>query len=164
MTKYFFDVVGDKGSEYDFHGRPFAEPQNAFALAHLLALDLGVSSGDMQCLVNPTPAQTALAHDADVLLAVNQGNYLYNAQRCLQTGGVPSASLCCPGTADWTIGHGILKGLVPYRDLYETKPPGIFLVSALSYLVTGGDYVARALRLRRAVPGPAPAGEPRITK
>ena len=46
MTKYFFDVVGDKGSEYDFHGRPFAEPQNAFALAHLLALDLGVSSGD----------------------------------------------------------------------------------------------------------------------
>jgi CDP-diacylglycerol--glycerol-3-phosphate 3-phosphatidyltransferase len=31
-------------------------------------------------------------------------------------------------------------------------------------IVTGADYVARALRLRRAVPGPAPAGEPRITK
>jgi hypothetical protein len=64
-------------------------------------VSLGVSSGDMQCLVNPTPAQTALAHDADVLLSVNQGNYLINAQRCLQTGGVPSASLCCPGTGDF---------------------------------------------------------------
>ncbi len=38
----------------------------------------------------------------------------------------------------WAIGHGILKGFVPYRDMYETKPPGIFLLSALSYLVTGG--------------------------
>jgi hypothetical protein len=46
MTKYFFDVVGDKGSEYDFHGRAFAEPQKAFALAHLLALDLEVGGND----------------------------------------------------------------------------------------------------------------------
>jgi hypothetical protein len=47
----------------------------------------------------------------------------------------------------WTIGHGILKGLVPYRDLYETKPPGIFLVSALSYLVTGGGALTHATHI-----------------
>jgi len=64
-------------------------------------VSLGVSSGDMQCLVNPTPEQTALAHDADVLLGVNQGDYLHNAQVCLQTGGVPSASLCCAGSGDF---------------------------------------------------------------
>ncbi|MEO6603506.1 MAG: hypothetical protein ABIQ16_26720 [Polyangiaceae bacterium] len=38
----------------------------------------------------------------------------------------------------WTVGRGMLNGLVPYRDLYETKPPGIFLLSALSYLLTSG--------------------------
>ena len=36
----------------------------------------------------------------------------------------------------WTIGRGIVNGLVPYRDLLEIKPPGIFLVSALSYALT----------------------------
>ena len=46
MKKYFFDVVGDKGSEYDFSGRDFAEPQKAYALAHLLALDLEVGGND----------------------------------------------------------------------------------------------------------------------
>lgn len=37
----------------------------------------------------------------------------------------------------WTIGRGILNGLVPYRDLFENKPPGIFLISALSLFMTG---------------------------
>ena len=36
----------------------------------------------------------------------------------------------------WTVGRGMVHGLVPYRDLYETKPPGIFLLSALSFLLT----------------------------
>ncbi len=30
------------------------------------------------------------------------------------------------------IGRGIVNGLVPYRDLFEAKPPGMFLISALS--------------------------------
>lgn len=30
------------------------------------------------------------------------------------------------------VGRGILNGLLPYRDLFETKPPGMFLISALS--------------------------------
>lgn len=46
-----------------------------------------------------------------------------------------------PYTADsplyWAVGRGILNGLVPYRDLFETKPPGIFLLSSLSLLLTG---------------------------
>jgi hypothetical protein len=46
MKKYFFDVVGDKGSVYDFRGRDFAEPQKAFQLAHLLALDFEVGGDD----------------------------------------------------------------------------------------------------------------------
>jgi hypothetical protein len=47
----------------------------------------------------------------------------------------------------WTIGHAILKGFVPYRDLYETKPPGIFLLSALSYLVTGDGRLTNATQV-----------------
>lgn len=54
-------------------------------------------------------------------------------------------------TLYWTIGHGILKGLVPYRDLYETKPPGIFLLSALSYLVTGGGGLTHATQIMSLV-------------
>src|SRR3989344_2498866 len=36
------------------------------------------------------------------------------------------------------VGRGILNGLTPYADLYENKPPGIFLMSALSLWLTGG--------------------------
>ena len=46
MKKYFFDLVGQRGSEYDFRGREFAEPQKAFQLAQLLALDLEVGGED----------------------------------------------------------------------------------------------------------------------
>jgi len=42
MKKYFFDLVGERGSEYDFSGREFPEPQRAYQLAQLLALDLEV--------------------------------------------------------------------------------------------------------------------------
>jgi hypothetical protein len=44
----------------------------------------------------------------------------------------------------WTVGRGILHGYVPYRDLFETKAPGIFLLSALSYLLTGGGALTHA--------------------
>jgi uncharacterized protein DUF6894 len=46
MKKYFFDLVGEGCSEYDFRGREFAEPQRAFHLAQLLAIDLEVGGGD----------------------------------------------------------------------------------------------------------------------
>ncbi|MBT4240959.1 hypothetical protein HOD71_03625 [Candidatus Peribacteria bacterium] len=38
-----------------------------------------------------------------------------------------------------TIGRGILNGIKPYSGLYEMKPPGIFLISALSLRVTGNE-------------------------
>lgn len=38
-----------------------------------------------------------------------------------------------------TIGRGILNGLKPYTGLYEMKPPGIFLISALSLAITGDE-------------------------
>lgn len=58
-----------------------------------------------------------------------------------------------PFTADspiyWAVGRGILNGLVPYRDLFETKPPGIFLLSSLSLWLSGsmqfGAWVQTAL-------------------
>lgn len=36
-------------------------------------------------------------------------------------------------------GRGILNGLSPYIDIFETKPPGMFLLSALSLRVTGDE-------------------------
>ncbi len=47
----------------------------------------------------------------------------------------------------WTIGHGILKGYAPYRDLWDIKPPGIFLLSALSYLVTRGPFLTHVTQI-----------------
>jgi hypothetical protein len=47
----------------------------------------------------------------------------------------------------WTVGKGILHGLVPWRDLYETKPAGIFLLSALSFLLTGGGKLTNATQV-----------------
>lgn len=35
------------------------------------------------------------------------------------------------------MGRGILNGLLPYSDLFETKPPGIFLLNAASLYLTG---------------------------
>jgi hypothetical protein len=46
MRKYFFDVVGEGCMEVDFHGRAFAEPQKAFQMAHMLALDMEVGYAD----------------------------------------------------------------------------------------------------------------------
>jgi hypothetical protein len=59
-----------------------------------------------------------------------------------------------PLTADtplyWAVGRGILHGLLPYSDLFETKPPGIFLLSAISVALTGSEslmYVLQAIAI-----------------
>lgn len=44
-----------------------------------------------------------------------------------------------------TVGRGILNGLHPYSDLFESKPPGIFYLSALSLLI-GGTFLTRLLQ------------------
>lgn len=54
-----------------------------------------------------------------------------------------------PFTADspiyWAVGRGILNGLLPYRDLFETKPPGIFLLSALSFALFNGPFLGNLI-------------------
>src|SRR5262249_53570701 len=45
-----------------------------------------------------------------------------------------------------TIGKGMLNGLHVYRDLFESKPPGIFLLSAIS-LRLGGTALMRTLEV-----------------
>ena len=42
MQRYFFDVVGQNRSEYDYRGREFSSPEKAWQLAELIALDLGI--------------------------------------------------------------------------------------------------------------------------
>jgi hypothetical protein len=46
-----------------------------------------------------------------------------------------------------TVGRGILNGLIPYVDLFETKPPGMFLLSALSLLMSGNEMLAVVLQI-----------------
>jgi len=61
----------------------------------------GVTSGDVQCLINPTAAQTALSHDCDVLTG-NDPVFLSTASQCFLTAmGRVSASICCAGTGDF---------------------------------------------------------------
>ncbi|MGN0537821.1 MAG: hypothetical protein ACI4M3_07590 [Acutalibacteraceae bacterium] len=36
----------------------------------------------------------------------------------------------------WAVGRGMLNGIKPYSGLYENKPVGIFLISALSFALT----------------------------
>ncbi|MBI3619504.1 hypothetical protein HY213_05735 [Candidatus Peregrinibacteria bacterium] len=45
------------------------------------------------------------------------------------------------------IGRGMLNGLKPYVDLFESKPPGMFLLAALSLLFTGGERLATAVEV-----------------
>ena len=41
----------------------------------------------------------------------------------------------------WTVGRGILNGFTPYSDLYENKPLGVFLISAISFRLTDDTII-----------------------
>ncbi len=45
----------------------------------------------------------------------------------------------------WAVGRGMLKGLKPYIDLYDMKPPGIFYLSELSFGLSGTPFLGHAL-------------------
>lgn len=45
-----------------------------------------------------------------------------------------------------TVGRGITQGLVPYKDLFEFKPPGMFLIVALSLVTTKGMGLANTMQ------------------
>lgn len=47
----------------------------------------------------------------------------------------------CDANLFFTVGKGMAKGFKPYVDYYENKPPMIFLLSEISYLMTGGFYL-----------------------
>ncbi|HEX4555840.1 MAG TPA: hypothetical protein VH249_17750 [Xanthobacteraceae bacterium] len=46
MQTYFFDLVGQSRSEYDYRGRKFSDQRQAFQLAQLIAHDLEVDGAD----------------------------------------------------------------------------------------------------------------------
>ena len=52
-------------------------------------------------------------------------------------------------TSGWvyvTVGRGIVNGLLPYVDLFEVKPPGMFLIAALSFWLTNTMSVANIIQ------------------
>jgi hypothetical protein len=54
--------------------------------------------------------------------------------------GVITYELSHAYTADaplyWAVGRGMLNGLTPYSEMYENKPIGVFLLSAISFYFT----------------------------
>ncbi len=46
MRRYFFDIVGQQRRAYDYCGREFPTPQNAYQLAELIALDYSIDEKD----------------------------------------------------------------------------------------------------------------------
>jgi len=46
----------------------------------------------------------------------------------------------------WAVGRGILNGLAPYTDLYDIKPPGIYLIAATSLWITDGRVLGDILQ------------------
>lgn len=64
MRRYFFDLdfvdfVGQRRSRYDYSGRDFDKPENAYKLAELIALDYSIGEEDewVGCLVNVRSAE-----------------------------------------------------------------------------------------------------------
>lgn len=47
----------------------------------------------------------------------------------------------------FVVGRAILNGLMPYTDIFETKPPGIFLLTALSLKLTGDERLISTLSI-----------------
>ena len=45
------------------------------------------------------------------------------------------------------VGQGIRNNLTPYIDLFESKPPGIFLLTTLSLIVSQGNHFATILQV-----------------
>lgn len=46
-----------------------------------------------------------------------------------------------------SLGHGVTNGLKIYRDIFEIKPPGIFIISAISIFFSQGPTLALILQM-----------------
>lgn len=49
MRRYFFDLVGEERSEYDYRGRDLPSPESAYQFAELIAVDLAVDEQEPWC-------------------------------------------------------------------------------------------------------------------
>ena len=62
----------------------------------------------------------------------------------------------------YTVGHALKEGKIPYADMYENKPPMIFLLASLSYNFTGGyrlvNFFSAFAFLTKRYGAPAPKG------
>ncbi len=47
----------------------------------------------------------------------------------------------------FTIGKSILNGLTPYRDIFDPKPPGVFIVSAISFFLVHSHMLGNYLSI-----------------
>lgn len=47
----------------------------------------------------------------------------------------------------FTIGKSILNGLIPYRDIFDPKPPGVFILSALSFWLLNSHMLGNFLSI-----------------
>lgn len=45
----------------------------------------------------------------------------------------------------WTVGRATLEGYVPYQDVFEIKPPGAFVISAVSFALFKNAYLGNVL-------------------
>jgi len=74
----------------------------------------------------------------------------------LLTRAILFSSLSGDGAIFFALGRFILNGGIPYRNLFETKPPGVFFLSSLSLLFGGVGaaqfFVCLALLVVFAVP------------
>ena len=50
-------------------------------------------------------------------------------------------------TIYWAVGRGMLNGQVPWQEMFETKPIGIFLLSAISQWISGGNYLTNVFQV-----------------
>ncbi|MFA7681407.1 MAG: hypothetical protein WCX61_00045 [Candidatus Peribacteraceae bacterium] len=77
------------------------------------------------------------------ILAIAKGMYdLWRVSSLIATGIVDADT-----PAYFIMGRGILNGLTPYVDLFESKPPGMFLLTALSLVVTRGPWLVTVLNI-----------------
>ncbi|WP_295091813.1 hypothetical protein [Ruminococcus sp.] len=47
----------------------------------------------------------------------------------------------------WAVGRGMLNGLKPYSEMYENKPIGVFLLSALSFYFTDSTILCNLISI-----------------
>lgn len=47
----------------------------------------------------------------------------------------------------WAVGRGMLNGLTPYSDMYENKPVGVFILSAISFFFTDSTIICNIVSI-----------------